>query len=95
MEWYKVHDEAEQLEHAVSEEFERRLQEKLGVEDQKCPHGNRIGLDTPEHRRARGWKPWMNSMPTEPSRFGVFSNTSRFAEYFHELGVRPGCWSGK
>ena len=30
MEWYKVHDEAEQLEHAVSEEFERRLQEKLG-----------------------------------------------------------------
>ena len=31
MEWYKVHDEAEQLEHAVSEDFERRLQEKLGV----------------------------------------------------------------
>ena len=25
MEWYKVHDEAEQLEHAVSADFERRL----------------------------------------------------------------------
>ncbi len=44
MEWYKVHDEAEQLEHAVSEEFERRLQEKLGVDDQECPHGNRVGF---------------------------------------------------
>ena len=30
MEWFKVHEEAEQLEHAVSEEFERRLEEKLG-----------------------------------------------------------------
>jgi DtxR family Mn-dependent transcriptional regulator len=35
MEWYKVHDEAEQLEHAVSEDFERRLQEKLGAKDQE------------------------------------------------------------
>ena len=32
MEWYKVHDEAEQLEHAVSEEFERRFIDKLGVQ---------------------------------------------------------------
>ena len=31
MEWYKVHDEAEQLEHAVSADFERRLLEKLGT----------------------------------------------------------------
>src|SRR3954454_17689198 len=57
MEWYKVHEEAEQLEHAVSEEFERRLQEKLGDNDEECPHGNRVAFDTPEHRRARGWRP--------------------------------------
>lgn len=31
MEWYKVHDEAEQLEHAVSADFERHLQERLGT----------------------------------------------------------------
>ena len=31
MEWYKVHDEAEQLEHAVSADFERRLIDKLGT----------------------------------------------------------------
>ena len=31
LEWYKVHDEAEQLEHAVSADFERKLIEKLGT----------------------------------------------------------------
>src|SRR4051794_8622974 len=56
MEWYKVHDEAEQLEHAVSGDFERKLQEKLGNGD-SCPHGNRIGFDTPDDKRRRGWKP--------------------------------------
>ncbi|HYK16537.1 MAG TPA: metal-dependent transcriptional regulator, partial [Bryobacteraceae bacterium] len=39
MEWYKVHDEAEQLEHAVSEDFERKLAERLGT-GEACPHGN-------------------------------------------------------
>src|SRR6478735_7506309 len=30
MEWYKVHDEAERLEHAVSPDFENKLLRKLG-----------------------------------------------------------------
>ena len=49
-EWYKVHDEAEQLEHAVSADFERKLQERLGT-DVACPHGNMVGLDSPGARR--------------------------------------------
>jgi Mn-dependent DtxR family transcriptional regulator len=57
MEWYKVHDEAEQLEHAVSADFERRLTEKLGSIDGSCPHGNLIGMDTPRDRRRRGLLP--------------------------------------
>src|SRR5437660_7897011 len=56
MEWYKVHDEAEQLEHAVSADFERRLLEKLGASG-ACPHGNRMGFDTPDNRRLRGQLP--------------------------------------
>lgn len=91
MEWYKVHDEAEQLEHAVSEEFERRLQEKLGVDDQECPHGNRVGLDTPEHRRARGWKPLDEFDPDGAVTIrSVFERDRKLLEYLHELGVRPG-----
>ena len=31
MEWWKVHDEAERLEHAVSPDFEAKLLAKLGL----------------------------------------------------------------
>src|SRR3974390_467731 len=55
LEWYKVHDEAEQLEHAVSADFERKLIERLGVESE-CPHRNRVGMDSPGDRRRRGLK---------------------------------------
>src|ERR1051326_5769894 len=39
MEWYKIHDEAERLEHSVSPDFEARLLAKLG-RGGPCPHGN-------------------------------------------------------
>src|SRR4051794_37668472 len=56
LEWYKVHDEAEQLEHAVSADFERKLVEKLG-NGGVCPHGNIVGMDSPGERWKRGLKP--------------------------------------
>jgi len=91
MEWYKVHDEAEQLEHAVSEEFERRLQEKLGDNDEECPHGNRVAFDTPEHRRARGWRPLDEFEPAGMVIIrSVFERDRKLLEFLHELGVRPG-----
>ena len=55
MEWYKVHEEAEQLEHAVSADFERKLLDRLGT-GEACPHGNRVERDTPQDRRNRGWR---------------------------------------
>src|SRR5258706_14641632 len=39
MEWWKVHDEAERLEHAVSPDFEAKLLARLGSGG-ACPHGN-------------------------------------------------------
>ena len=91
MEWYKVHEEAEQLEHAVSAEFERRLQEKLGEAEAACPHGNRVAFDTPEDRRSRGWKPLDEFGPETPVRImSVFERDSRLLEYVDELGIRPG-----
>src|ERR1700723_1195913 len=56
LEWYKVHDEAEQMEHAVSAVFEGNLAEKLGS-GAVCPHGNMVGMDSPDDRRRRGLKP--------------------------------------
>ena len=91
MEWYKVHEEAEQLEHAVSEEFERKLQEKLGHVDEACPHGNRVGLDTPDHRRARGWRTLdeLCSAGVVTIR-SVYERDRKLLEYLHALGVQPG-----
>lgn len=90
MEWYKVHEEAEQLEHAVSADFERRLLEKLGTSE-ACPHGNRVEADTPQHRRERGLRPLDESTADSDSVVvSVFERDRRLLEYLHGLGIRPG-----
>jgi DtxR family Mn-dependent transcriptional regulator len=90
MEWYKVHEEAEQLEHAVSADFERRLFEKLGTSE-ACPHGNRVEGDTPQDRRDRGLRP-LDEAPaeTEAVVVSVFERDRRLLEYLHGLGIQPG-----
>lgn len=90
MEWYKVHEEAEQLEHAVSGDFERCLMERLGPGG-ACPHGNVIGLDTPEQRRERGWMP-LEELPAEDEArvMSVFERDRQLLEYLDGLGIHPG-----
>src|SRR5205809_3367117 len=53
MEWTKVHDEAERLEHAVSPDFEAKLLSKLG-RGGPCRHGNLSELESTASRRHRG-----------------------------------------
>ena len=90
MEWYKVHDEAEQLEHAVSADFERKLVEKLGA-GEACPHGNRVGVDTPRDRRRRGLKTLDDSRVQETVAVtSIYERDRRLLEYLEGLGVRPG-----
>ena len=90
MEWYKVHDEAEQLEHAVSADFERKLLEKLG-NGEACPHGNRVGMDRPQDRRERGWKPLDEIAGDRAARVtSVFERDRPLLEYLDGLGIRPG-----
>jgi DtxR family Mn-dependent transcriptional regulator len=90
MEWYKVHEEAEQLEHAVSADFEKKLLETLGP-GEACPHGNLIGLDSPEVRRRRGWMP-LDELPGDKEGLvvSVFERDRQLLEYFDGLGIRPG-----
>ncbi|MGA3042074.1 MAG: metal-dependent transcriptional regulator [Bryobacteraceae bacterium] len=90
MEWYKVHEEAEQLEHAVSGDFERKLIEKLGA-GEACPHGNRVGVDTPADRRRRGLKTLDESTDSEAVAVtSVYERDRKLLEYLEGLGVRPG-----
>jgi DtxR family Mn-dependent transcriptional regulator len=90
MEWYKVHDEAEQLEHAVSADFERKLRERLG-DGVSCPHGNRTGMDSPGDRRERGWIPLEETAAGQTARVqSVFERDRKLLEYLDGLGIRPG-----
>ena len=90
LEWYKVHDEAEQLEHAVSADFERKLVERLGTAG-TCPHGNIVGMDSPADRRERGLKPLVEARPGERiTVVSVFERDRKLLEYLDRAGVRPG-----
>jgi DtxR family transcriptional regulator, Mn-dependent transcriptional regulator len=90
MEWYKVHDEAEQLEHAVSADFERRLIDRLGTRE-ACPHGNRVEGDTPGDRRNRGLKPLSEmEMETAGKVVSIFERDRKLLEYLNGLGIYPG-----
>jgi DtxR family Mn-dependent transcriptional regulator len=98
MEWYKVHEEAERLEHAVSADFEARLAGMLGGE-KSCPHGNIVGADTPADRRKRGWR--LLEEVGEAGHFrvmSVYERDRRLLEFLDGVGLRPGgClnWAGR
>jgi DtxR family transcriptional regulator, Mn-dependent transcriptional regulator len=90
LEWFKVHDEAEQLEHAVSADFEQKLVEKLGSGD-ACPHGNVVGMDSPELRRSRGLKLLEEAKTNEKLTVAsVFERDRKLLEYLDGHGIRPG-----
>ncbi|HYW46254.1 MAG TPA: metal-dependent transcriptional regulator [Bryobacteraceae bacterium] len=90
LEWYKVHDEAEQLEHAVSADFERKLIEKLGA-GKACPHGNMVGMDSALARRQRGLKPLEEARPEERlAVVSVFERDRTLLEDLDRAGIRPG-----
>jgi len=90
LEWYKVHDEAEQLEHAVSADFERKLVEKLGTEG-ACPHGNGLGMESPAERRGRGLKTLEETVAEERvAVVSVFERDRKLLEYLDRAGIRPG-----
>lgn len=87
-EWWKTHDEAERLEHAISPEMEQKLAERLGDPD-TCPHGNPMPGAT--RRRSR---------PLDEARLGEpvvieripdqFEHEPGFLEYLDRQGMRPG-----
>lgn len=89
MEWYKVHEEAERLEHSISEDLERRLVERLG-RDGACPHGNQINKSAAERRRL-GLQPLWEITPGSRVKVECMHERDRkLLEYFDRLGVRPG-----
>ncbi len=86
--WDRVHDEVEQLEHTISEEFEDRIDAALGhpTED---PHGHPIPPKHGEYRQEPAHSLWSAAA----GRVRVRSVSDRDPEvlrYLAEVGVRPG-----
>ena len=90
LEWYKVHDEAERLEHAVSADFEAKLVTKLG-RGKACPHGNLAIPENPASRRKRGMQLLSEVAPAKAYVVAsVFERDRGLLEFLEQRGIRPG-----
>lgn len=90
MEWYKVHDEAERLEHAVSPDFEAKLLKKLG-HGGACPHGNLSELESPASRRRRGLLLLAHAEAGKSYQVsGIYERDRHLLEFLEHRGIRPG-----
>lgn len=82
--WDKVHEEAERLEHVISEEFEEKIFEALG-RPTRDPHGEPI--PDKDGRLAAGIQARLSDM--EPGESGVIRQVSdSTAEMLRYLGTR-------
>lgn len=90
MEWFKVHDEAERLEHAVSADFEQKLAAKLGPGG-LCPHGNLTVPESPGARRKRGLIPLAEAEAGKTYTVGsVHERDRKLLEFLEQRRLRPG-----
>jgi DtxR family Mn-dependent transcriptional regulator len=90
MEWWKVHDEAERLEHAVSPDFEDKLLAKLGSGG-ACPHGNLSEMESSGSRRRRGLVLLSDAEVDTPYTVsGIYERDRGLLEFLEHRGVRPG-----
>ncbi len=90
MEWWKVHDEAERLEHAVSPDFEDKLLAKLG-RGGACPHGNLSEVEGSASRRRRGLVLLADAeLENTYTVSGIYERDRRLLEFLEHRGVRPG-----
>ena len=89
MEWWKVHDEAERLEHAVSPDFEAKLLAKLGPGG-ACPHGNLSELESPVSRRRRGLILLADGEPGQTYAVsGIYERDRDLLQFLEARGIRP------
>jgi DtxR family Mn-dependent transcriptional regulator len=90
MEWYKVHDEAERLEHAVSPDFEAKLLLRLG-RGAACPHGNLSERESPQSRRRRGLLLLSEAEAGKSYKVsGIYERDRQLLEFLEGRGIRPG-----
>jgi DtxR family Mn-dependent transcriptional regulator len=89
MPWDRVHDEAEVLEHYISEELEERIATALG-DPSRDPHGDPIPDRELEMAAERG-APLVELQPGDSATFSRVSDSDpEMLRYLAERGIRPG-----
>jgi DtxR family Mn-dependent transcriptional regulator len=87
--WDSVHEEAERLEHHISEEFEDRIDQLLG-HPATCPHGDpiptRSGAIAPTSNRSLA----QQQAPEQLIVRRVSDEDAELLRHFQTLGVTPG-----
>ncbi len=90
LDWSKVHDEAERLEHGISPEVEKLLLRRFGA-DSSCPHGAPLFGGLAKLRRRNG------ALALSEIRAGetvevlcVYEKDPKFLEFIAGLRLRPG-----
>ncbi len=86
--WDEVHDEADRLEHTISEEFEARIDHALGYPTHD-PHGDPIptiagDLPTAAHKRLSDLEDGQQAMVVR-----IFHDDSERLRYLGQLGLYP------
>jgi len=88
MEWYKVHDEAERLEHAVSPDFEAKLLARLGRGS--VSSRNLSELESPDSRRRRGLLLLSERAGKRYRVSGIYERDRHLLQFLEARGIRPG-----
>jgi DtxR family transcriptional regulator, Mn-dependent transcriptional regulator len=88
-EWDQVHEEAERLEHVISEDFEARIDKLLG-HPTACPHGDPIPTPDGAVTRRAHLRLSDQHAPAELVIERVRDNDPRLLKYLKERGLLPG-----
>ncbi len=89
MEWSKVHDEAEKLEHAISPELERHLLKFFG-DGGNCPHGNPLFGGLAVLKRKQGAVRLSDVAPPESVEVLRVKEDQGLLEFLSSLHIFPG-----
>jgi DtxR family transcriptional regulator, Mn-dependent transcriptional regulator len=92
--WSRIHAEAHQIEHTISDEIENQLRANLD-DPQLCPHGNPLpGYESV----SADWRPLTEAAAGERLTIRRIHETAeddtRLMEYLEENGVVPGARAG-
>jgi DtxR family Mn-dependent transcriptional regulator len=85
--WWKTHEEAGRIEHAMTDEMEERIARALG-NPETCPHGNPMPGVVPRPTRRLDALPLGGSAAVEriPDQF---EHEPGFLEYLDSVGIKP------